>query len=126
MPAAYAAADVVVSASIEPEAFGRIAVEGACMARPVIATDHGGARETVEDGVGGRLVVPGDAPSMAAALGEILALSPGLRVQMGLRGAERARRLFSVEAMQAATLRLYEDVLKGTGRPRIEEGRMTG
>ncbi len=116
MPAAYAAADVAVSASTDPEAFGRIAVEGALMGRPVVATDHGGARETVEDGVGGLLVEPGDARGMADALGEILALSPDLRVSMGLRGAERARRLFSVEAMQEATLRLYEGLLQGRGQ----------
>ncbi len=111
MPAAYAAADVVVSASTDPEAFGRVAVEGAVMARPVVATDHGGARETVEDGVGGVLVPPGDADAMAAALTRILSLSPSARLEMGAKGAERARRLFSVQAMQAATLRLYDDLL---------------
>jgi glycosyltransferase involved in cell wall biosynthesis len=111
MPAAYAAADVVVSASIEPEAFGRVAVEGAVMARPVVATDHGGSRETVEDGVGGLLVAPGDAAAMAQALSAILSLSASARLEMGARGAERARRLFSVQAMQAATLRVYDDLL---------------
>ncbi len=115
MPAAYAAADVVVSASIEPEAFGRVAVEGACMARPVIATDHGGARETVESGVGGLLVPPGDASAMVRALGEILALSPAARQEMGARGAARARSRFSVEVMQAATLRLYEELMTRRG-----------
>jgi glycosyltransferase involved in cell wall biosynthesis len=115
MPAAYAAADVVVSASTDPEAFGRVAVEGAVMARPVIATDHGGARETVEDGVGGLLVPPGDAAAMAAALTTILSMSPAARLEMGARGAERARRLFSVQAMQAATLRVYEDLLARRG-----------
>jgi glycosyltransferase involved in cell wall biosynthesis len=111
MPAAYAAADVVVSASIEPEAFGRIAVEGALMARPVIAADHGGARETVENGVGGRLVPPGDAAAMADALRDILELSPAARLAMGSRGAERAQSLYSVEAMQAGYLRLYEKLI---------------
>lgn len=111
MPAAYAAADVVVSASTEPEAFGRVAVEGAVMARPVIATDHGGSRETVESGAGGLLVPPGDATAMAEALATLLAMSPSARLEMGARGAERARRLFSVEAMQASTLRLYDELL---------------
>jgi glycosyltransferase involved in cell wall biosynthesis len=111
MPAAYAAADVVVSASIEPEAFGRVAVEGAFMARPVIAADHGGARETVENGVGGRLVPPADAAAMADALAEILSLSPAARLEMGERGAQRARALYSVESMQAANLRLYEKLI---------------
>ena len=47
MPAAYMLADVVVSASTDPEGFGRIIVEAQAMGRPVIATDHGGARETI-------------------------------------------------------------------------------
>jgi glycosyltransferase involved in cell wall biosynthesis len=111
MPAAYAAADVVVSASIEPEAFGRVAVEGACMGRPVIATDHGGARETVEHRVGGLLVPPGDAPAMAAALADILATPLAARLAMGERAAARARGRFSVEAMQAAALRLYDELM---------------
>ena len=50
MPAAYLAADIVVSASTDPEAFGRVAVEAQAMARPVIASAHGGALETVADG----------------------------------------------------------------------------
>ena len=47
MPAAYKLTDLVVSASTDPEAFGRIICEAQAMGRPVIASDHGGARETV-------------------------------------------------------------------------------
>ena len=47
MPAAYLAASIVVSASTDPEAFGRVPAEASAMGRPVIATDHGGARETI-------------------------------------------------------------------------------
>ena len=47
MAAAYMLADVVVSASTDPEAFGRVAAEAHAMGRPVIASDHGGSRETV-------------------------------------------------------------------------------
>ena len=61
MPAAYMLADVVVSASTDPEGFGRVIVEAQAMGRPVIATDHGGARETVVPGSTGWLVPPGDA-----------------------------------------------------------------
>ncbi|MGD2133959.1 MAG: glycosyltransferase family 4 protein [Maricaulaceae bacterium] len=116
MAAAYALADVVVSASIEPEAFGRVAAEAGCMGRPVIATDHGGSRETVLDGEGGRLVAPGDVGAMAAALGEVLAMTPAARIEMGRKAAERARALFSVEALQAATLRVYDEVAARAGR----------
>ena len=50
MPAAYMLTDVVVSASTDPEAFGRVITEAQALGRPVIATDHGGARETVIQG----------------------------------------------------------------------------
>ncbi len=113
MPAAYALADVVVSASIEPEAFGRVAVEGQCMGRPVIATDHGGARETVLDGETGYLCRPGDSAALAEAMRSVLAVTPSERLDLGDRAAVRARRLFSVQAMQAATLAVYEEVLEG-------------
>jgi glycosyltransferase involved in cell wall biosynthesis len=64
MPAAYLASDIVVSASTDPEAFGRVAPEAAAMGRPVIATDHGGARETVLAGQSGLLTPPGDAAAL--------------------------------------------------------------
>lgn len=118
MPAAYALADVVVSASIEPEAFGRVAAEAQAMGRPVIATDHGGARETVQNGVTGRLVPPGDASALADAVAAMFALSAQERAAMGEAGAKRARTLFSVAAMQGATLRVYEGLL----RERAESG----
>src|SRR5205085_12020240 len=74
MPAAYMLADVVVSASRDPEGFGRIIVEAQAMGRPVIATDHGGARETIVPGVTGWLVPPCDLASLAAAISEVLSL----------------------------------------------------
>ncbi|MGC2413078.1 MAG: glycosyltransferase family 4 protein, partial [Stellaceae bacterium] len=60
MPAAYVLADVVVSASSDPEGFGRVIVEAQAMGRPVVATDHGGARETIQPGVTGWLAPPSD------------------------------------------------------------------
>ena len=110
MPAVYAAADLVVCPSIEPEAFGRVAVEAQCMDRPVIAADHGGARETVHEGVGGVRFEPGDPEALANALGEMLALSAHERILMGDKGGRRARREFSIEAMQSATLEVYREL----------------
>ena len=65
--------DVVVSASTDPEAFGRVLVEAQAMGRPVVATDHGAARETVIPGETGWLVAPGDASAMVEALHEACA-----------------------------------------------------
>lgn len=111
MPAAYAVADVVVSASTDPEAFGRVAVEAQAMARPVVASAHGGAIETVERGVTGWLTTPGDAADLARALRDAARLSPERRAAMGAVGRARVEERFSVAAMQAATLRVYLGLL---------------
>src|SRR3546814_13973873 len=82
MPAAFMLADVVVSASTEPEGFGRIAVEAQAMGKPVIATDHGGARETVLPGETGWLVPPNDPAAFARAPDEAIRLTPEPRLQI--------------------------------------------
>lgn len=112
MPAAYLAADIALAPSLEAEAFGRTAVEPQVMGRPVLAADHGATAETVEDGVTGRRIPPGDAAAWAAALVEAAAWTPERRAAMGAAGRERARRLFSVERMTAATLAAYDRVLR--------------
>lgn len=108
MPAALLAADVVVHASIEPEAFGRAVIEAQAMGRPIIAADLGGPRETVAHGVTGWLTPPGDAPALAAQIRAALALPAEARAAMG----EAARRSApTMAAMQSATLALYRELL---------------
>ncbi|HEY3639277.1 MAG TPA: glycosyltransferase family 4 protein [Rhizomicrobium sp.] len=111
MPAAYLAADIVVSATIEPEAFGRVAAEAAALERPVIATDHGGAREIILPGQSGFLVHPGDAGALTEALRELLVMGPVGRVQMGARGRARIRDRFTLDRMTADTIALYRELL---------------
>jgi glycosyltransferase involved in cell wall biosynthesis len=77
MPAALMLADVVVHASVEPEAFGRVVIEAQAMGRPVIASDLGGPAETVEQGVTGWRVPPGDASALASAIEQVLGLGAG-------------------------------------------------
>lgn len=72
MPLYYAISDVVVSASTEPEAFGRVAVEAQAMEKPIVATQHGGSLETVRDGVTGWFVAPDDSRGLADLLRKIL------------------------------------------------------
>jgi glycosyltransferase involved in cell wall biosynthesis len=112
MPAAYALSDLAIAPSLDPEAFGRTAVEPQAMGVPVIAADHGATRETVVPGETGWLVRPGDAAAWAEALQAAIALRPEGRKRMGAVAAERARRLYSVEAMCAATLKVYAQVLE--------------
>ncbi len=113
MPAAYMLADVVVSASTDPEAFGRIAAEAGAMGRPVVATDHGGARETVLPGETGWLVPPGDAVALAQTLDVVLRLGAAERVALGARARGFVQQRFSKARMCAATLALYAELLDG-------------
>ena len=112
MPAAYMLADVVVSASTEPEAFGRVSVEAQAMGRPIIATDHGGSRETILPGVTGWLVPPGDVAAWTHAIAAALDIGPVRRAAMGQAAANRATRLYSVDAMCQAYLAAYQRVLE--------------
>ncbi len=116
IPAAYRLADVVVSASTEPEAFGRIAIEAQAMARPVIATDHGGARETVLPGRTGWLIAPDDAPALTAALDHALKLPTAAREAIGAAGRTHVRSRFTTAQMCRETLAVYAEVLAGAGR----------
>jgi glycosyltransferase involved in cell wall biosynthesis len=113
MPAALMLADVVVSASNRPEGFGRVIVEAQAMGRPVIATDHGGARETVLPGETGWLVPPADPQALAAAIAEALALSLADRMALAERAIAHVRAKFSTALMCARTLAVYEEVLFG-------------
>jgi glycosyltransferase involved in cell wall biosynthesis len=109
MPAALMLADVVVSASTRPEAFGRAVIEAQAMARPVVATDHGGAAETVSDGETGLLVPPGDAGALAAALDRVLTMPPEQRRALGARARAAVQANCTVAAMQQATLDVYRE-----------------
>jgi glycosyltransferase involved in cell wall biosynthesis len=111
MPAVLRLSDVVVNASTAPEGFGRVVIEAQAMARPVIATDHGGAVETVEHGITGWRVPPGDATALAAALDHVLALPADERAAIGRRARASVGAAYTVQAMQAATIEVYRDVL---------------
>jgi len=112
MPAAYLVTDLAAAPSLEPEAFGRTAVEPQAMCRPVLASDHGGARETVVQSETGWRVKPGDVEAWASILALAVQAGPDRWRQMGRKGRERVRRLYSVEAMCDATLEVYRRVLR--------------
>jgi glycosyltransferase involved in cell wall biosynthesis len=116
MPAAYMLADVVVSASRDPEGFGRIIAEAQAMGRPVVATDHGGARETIVPGVTGWLVPPREPPALAIAINEALALGRDERQQLGRRAIAHIATNFTREAMCARTIEVYEELFSSDRR----------
>ena len=111
MPAAFMLADVVISASTDAEAFGRIIVEAQAMGRLVIATDHGAARETITHGTNGWLVAPNDASAMADALSDALNIDSKTRDLIARRGITNVRENYTKALMSERTMRVYKEIL---------------
>ncbi|NBX03500.1 MAG: glycosyltransferase [Alphaproteobacteria bacterium] len=107
---AYMLSKVVVSNSLEPEAFGRVVMEAQAMGKPVIATNHGGPRETMIDGETGWLVTPGDANELAFALDRALNLDDETSLAISKAAMANAQH-FSMQAMCDATLSVYKELL---------------
>ncbi len=111
MPAAYLVADAAAAPSLDPEAFGRTAVEPQAMGRPVLAADHGAVRETVVDGETGWRAAPRDVAAWAAALAALIDAGPDRRAAMGEAGRARVQALYGVDRMTERTLEVYRQVL---------------
>ena len=103
--------DVVVSASTEPEAFGRIAAEGEAMGRIVIASNIGGSLENIKDGVTGRLFASGDADALAEALKWALNLTTEEREKIGAAAIEYVKQNFTKEIMCDKTIAVYQELI---------------
>jgi glycosyltransferase involved in cell wall biosynthesis len=111
MPAAMMLADIVVNASTDPEAFGRTIIEAQSMGRITIATDHGGARETILPNETGFLVPPGDAAALALAIDTALDMPPEVRIAWGQNARAHVQQNYSIAAMQQAVLNVYAELL---------------
>ncbi len=112
MAVAYMLADVVVSASLEPEGFGRVAVEGQAMGRPVIATDIGGSKETVIPGQTGWLVPPNDPAMLAKGIDFVLSLTGEEKNNLAIAAMNHAHTYYTKEQMTHATLLVYHELLE--------------
>lgn len=112
MPAAMMIADIVVSASTsQPEAFGKVAIEAMAMAKPIIATAHGGSIETIVDKVTGLLVEPMNHNEMAQAIAKVLG-DITLGLTLGKAGRNRALEHFTADIMCEKNLALYKYMLQ--------------
>lgn len=111
IPAAYMITDVAVSASTDPEAFGRVVAEAQAMGRPIVAPAHGAAGEIIEPGVTGWLFTPRDSVSLADALKRALGLNLAEREKLSVRAIERVRAKFDKAEMCAKTLAVYNALL---------------
>ena len=112
MPAAYMLANVVVSASTDPEGFGRVPIEAQAMGRPIVATNHGGAMETIIAGQTGWLVPPNDADALAAAIDEALSLDAEQRSFMATHAMMHIADNFTRGRMVDETMDVYAELLQ--------------
>ena len=112
MPLAYSLADVVVSASVEPEAFGRVSVEAQAMGKPIIASNIGGSKETVVNKKTGILYKHDDPRELAKSLNTVIQLSPDELKSMGNEGRKNITKKFDVETMCQSNLKEYKRLIK--------------
>ena len=105
-------ADVVVSASTEPEAFGRVMVEAQAMGKPVVVSSHGASTELIIEGETGWSFVPGDHKSLAKALKTVLSLSEKQREGLAHKAISHVTAHFTVAHMRQQTMSTYREVLQ--------------
>lgn len=111
MPAAYLISDLVISSSIKPEAFGRVAIEAGAMGRIIIATNIGGSLETVIDGKTGFLVEPGNVQQLADKIDEVLVMNKSEKEEICQNAVKRIAENFSNQKMLDNTINFYRQIL---------------
>ena len=108
MPIAYKISDIVISSSIEPEAFGRVAVEAQAMEKPIIASNIGGSNETIIDEKTGFLYPVGNSDILSQKLSHIFDLNDETLKSMGIEGRKNVIKKFNVEKMCFSTYSEYK------------------
>ena len=107
MALAYKVSDIIVSASIEPEAFGRVAVEAQSMEKLIIASNIGGSNETIVDGKTGILFEAGDAGSLSKKIIRAITMDEYIQI-IGKEGRKNIIKKFNVEKMCFSTYSEYK------------------
>lgn len=121
MPAAYRLAHCVIVPSLKAEPFGRVAVEAQMMGCPLIGTSLGGIAETVLHGETGLLVPPGDDVALSSAIISYLTSSEAFLSALSQNARHHVLSSYTTFKMQAATLGVYDEILKTTLRERFLE-----
>ena len=112
MPLAYKLSDLVISSSIEPEAFGRVAVEAQAMIKPIVASNIGGSRETILNGRSGLLYKYNDQKELAKAMNKIMGMDKNSLRLMGELGRKNVEKKYNVDQMCQTTFTEYKKLLK--------------
>jgi glycosyltransferase involved in cell wall biosynthesis len=103
------ALDIMIHASIDPEPFGRVLLEGMCLEKPVIATDMGGPTEIIEDGISGILIPPGDPEILAERIDGLLQ-NPDHGRELGMNALKQVEKKFGLQRFSVEINSLYTDL----------------
>jgi len=112
MALAYKVSDIVVSASIEPEAFGRVSVEAQSMQLPIIASDIGGSKETIINNKTGYLFTNKDSQSLANSIVMVMEKNYNSLKSIGLEGRKNVLKRFDVDKMCQTTFTEYKKLIE--------------
>tara|TARA_B100002003_G_scaffold49141_1_gene44319 strand:- start:249 stop:1403 length:1155 start_codon:yes stop_codon:yes gene_type:complete len=111
MPLAYKISDIIVSASIEPEAFGRVSVEAQSMEKPIIASNIGGSNETIANDKTGFLFEAGKPEELSKKIIHVLNLNESTLKFMGIEGRKNVIKKFNIEKMCFSTYSEYKKLI---------------
>ncbi len=112
MTTAYNCSTIVVSASRLPEGFGRTLAEAQAMEKPIISSDHGAAREIIEENVTGWFFSANDGLELAQTIDKVLEMPQTMLNKIGKEGRKRVELLFTSEQMCSKTVQLYKEILQ--------------
>jgi len=111
MPLAYKVSNIIVSASVEPEAFGRVAIEAQAMEKPIIASNIGGSNETIRNNETGFLFESNNPESLSQKIIKVLNLDESRLKLIGIEGRKNIIKKFNVEKMCFSTYSEYKKLL---------------
>ena len=112
MPSIYSIADVVISSSIEPEAFGRVSAEACAMEKPIIATNIGGSKDIIINKKTGWLVKENDSEVLAKKIMEVIRLPQNEKDKIGTLARKRIQKKFEMADMLESEIKIYEGLVK--------------
>ncbi len=111
MPLAYKISNLIVSASAEPEAFGRVSVEAQSMEKPIIASNIGGSKETIINNKTGFLFESGKPDSLSKKMIEVMQLDETTLKSMGNEGRKNVIKKFNIDKMCFSTYSEYKKLI---------------
>jgi glycosyltransferase involved in cell wall biosynthesis len=111
MPLAYKISDIIVSSSIEPEAFGRVSVEAQSMEKPIIASNIGGSNETIINDKTGFLFELGKPEELSKKIIQVLNLDQSTLKFVGIEGRKNVIKKFNIEKMCFSTYSEYKKII---------------